>query len=178
MRNALAVAILMVMGSQLVPRPAHAQEVTAIPSPARIRVETTNGALVTGRVFAVHGDSVWVQPDRENSVVMFTQGTVRQYELSRGRDRWRGARRGALITGAISLIGVGLVLHDDLTTHDDIMIPSTLFAAPIGVLLTLLGTGVGAVSAGERWSPPQPWRGASVGPAMSRGVSLSYRFVF
>ena len=151
-----------------------AQAARGIAPGARIRVETSNGDLVMGRVAMVRGDSLWLRAVRTDSLTVYSGASVRQYEISLGKDRWRGARRGAAITGAISLIAVGLVLRDDLTTTSDIMIPSTLFAAPLGLAFTLLGTGAGALIAGERWSKPETKLRIGAAPGMYRGIRVSY----
>ena len=178
MRAPQALALVLLTAAGAASQKVVAQAVAVIPVGTRIRVETTNGDLVIGRVSSVRGDSIWLQTARTDTIAVYPGANVRQYEQSGGKDRWRGARRGAAITGAISILAVGLVLRDDLTRRDDIIIPSTVFVVPLGVVFTLMGTVVGALSAGERWSPPRS--SLNVGPLLGAPgrIQVAYRFAF
>ena len=157
-------------------RDLEAQALNGIVPNARIRVETTNGNLEIGRVAVVRGDSLWLRIDRADTVAAYSAAQLRAFEISRGASHWRGARRGALIGGALGLIAVGVSLHADLTTREDVIIPSTVYIAPAALLLTLAGAGLGAVVVEERWGAPATVR---IGVGVSgRGVGIAYHVRF
>ena len=154
-----------------------AQALGGIATNARIRVETTNGNLETGRVTAVRGDSVWLRIDHADTVVAYVAAQLRAYELSRGTPHARGARRGALVSGAIGLVAVGVSWYADLSaSREEINFPSILFVAPAALVVTLAGTGLGAVLAEERWAAPAAIHvGVGVG---GRGLGIAYHVRF
>jgi hypothetical protein len=158
-------------------RAAIAQAPGGIPANARVRVETTNGNLETGRVVATRRDSLWLRIDRVDSIAAYPIAGLRTYAVSRGTPRGHGARRGALISGALGLVAVGLSLHADLTTRDDIIIPATLFVAPAAIIFTLVGTGLGALFVEERWAAPE-WVRVGMVPGADGRVALAYHVVF
>ncbi len=150
-----------------------AQTLGRIPPNARIRVETINGSLETGRVTAVRDDSLWLKIDRADTVAAYAVAQLRAYEISRGTPRARGARRGAPVSGAIGLVAVGASLYADLTvSREEINIPSILFVAPAALVVTLAGTGLGALLVEERWAAPAAIRiGVGVG---GRRLGIAY----
>lgn len=160
-----------------VSRAVFAQSLGGVPANTRIRVETANGNLETGRVVTMRCDSIWLQVDRVDSVAAYPVAELRAYAVSLGTPRGHGARRGALISGALGLVAVGLSLHADLTTRDDIMIPGTLFVAPAALLFTLVGTGLGAVLVEERWATTQSVRVGLV-PGGGGRLAFAYRVMF
>ena len=140
--------------SQFVATDCAAQIARELAPGTRVRLETPNSTLVTGVVAAYLGDSVSLRVDRSDVTETYAVSSLRSYARSLGVDRWRGARRGALISGGIGLLATALVLREDLKPNDNI-IPGTLVVAPAAILFTLLGTGVGALSAREQWSMVQ-----------------------
>lgn len=74
------------------------------------------------------------------------------------------------MTGVISLAAIGWALHTDAHSQD-IIIPSSLFVVPLGVVFTGLGAGVGALAAPERWSRPLQLREAT-NSSQIRGLQL------
>jgi hypothetical protein len=143
---------------------------------SRVRVETPTSELVSGSIAMLRGDSVWLRLDDSRSTTAYRVSSLRSISQSLGVDRWRGARRGTYISGAIGLVTTALVLRDDLKSSDR-TIPSTLFVAPAAILFTALGAGFGAVAVEERWSPP---RGLYLGPSVDAptrfGVLYQLRF--
>jgi hypothetical protein len=131
----------------------------------RVRVELLNGVVLKGLVSAVDRDSLYLFADNTASPRAVAHVFIRTLRQSHGRDRWRGARRGALVTGVISLVAIGFSVYTDSHSKDAI-VPSTLFVAPLGLVFTGLGSGVGAVAAPEKWtartdvSNARPWQQA------------------
>ena len=156
---------------------AFAQSLGGVPPNTRIRVETANGNLETGRVVTMRRDSIWLQVDRVDSVAAYPIAGLRTYAVSLGTPRGHGARRGALISGALGLVAVGLSLHADLTTRDDIIIPGTLFVAPAALLFTLVGPGLGAVLVEERWATTESVRVGLISGG-GRRFAFAYHVMF
>jgi len=107
--------------------------------------------MLTGRITAIDSDSVYLLADYAASTRAIATTFIRALQQSDGRDRWRGVRRGALCTGVVSLAAIGVAVYTD-THSKDAIIPSTRFVVPLGVLLTGVGAGIGAVAAPEKWS--------------------------
>ena len=158
-------------------RAAFAQSLGGVPAHTRIRVETANGNLATGRVVTMRRDSIWLSVDRVDPVAVYRMAELRAYAVSLGTPRGYGARRGALISGALGLVAVGLSLHADLTTRNAIMIPATLFVAPAALLFTLVGTGLGAVLVEERWATSESVRVGLV-PGGGGRFAFAYHVMF
>jgi hypothetical protein len=156
--------------------PASGQPGAPVPLDTRVRVELTNGAVLKGLVSAVERDTLYLVAGKTESRRAVATTLIRTLKRSAGRDRWRGARRGALITGVISLAAIGLAVYTD--THSrDVMIPSTFFVVPLGVIFTGLGTGIGAVAAPEKWSERLSFGSAAPGPPVHElRVGVRWRF--
>lgn len=82
---------------------ADAQLFTALRTDTRVRIETTNGDVLAGRVVYATADTVWLKLDRTHASTLFGMTSIRQYAISRGVPRKHGAGRGALIGGAVGL---------------------------------------------------------------------------
>ena len=52
---------------------------------------------------------MWLRTDRSNAVAPYEFAASRNYERTFAGYRWRGARRGALVSGGIGLLTVALV---------------------------------------------------------------------
>jgi hypothetical protein len=159
LRTLLALAGTLIGGT-----PASGQLGAPVYPDTRVRVELTNGVVLKGLLSAVERDSLYLLADNTASPRAVATAFIRTLQLSAGRDRWRGVRRGALVTGVISLAAVGLAVYTDTHSRDAI-IPSTLFVVPLGVVLTGLGAGIGAVAAPEKWSGRQSVGKAASAPA-------------
>jgi hypothetical protein len=144
----------------------------------RIRVTTTTGDRMIGRFVRLRGDSLWMSAEDSEGTVVYPGSAMRRFEMSLGRSRWRGARRGAAITGAISLVAIAFAVKADLEYEGDFFIPVSAFVAPAGVLLTLAGAGVGALAAPERWARPLTTINVGYSPQSVGGLSVAYRMSF
>jgi hypothetical protein len=151
MMKRLLRALLALAGTLIGGTPASGQLGAPVYPGTRVRVELTNGVVLKGLVSAVERDSLYLLADNTASSRAVATAFIRTLQHSVGRDRWRGARRGALVTSVISLAAVGLAVYTD--THSrDVIIPSTLFVVPLGAVFTGLGAGIGAAAAPETWS--------------------------
>ncbi len=94
------------------------------------------------------------------------------YRISNGRDRWRGARRGAVVGALLGIAFVAYAVREDMTS-DAIMVSGTAVAVPAAVMFTGVSAGIGAkIAAPDRWSAPAPLRLGVVSPAPGRVVRL------
>jgi hypothetical protein len=169
-------ALLAVAGVMMCGTTASGQFSVAAHPDARVRVELANGQVLTGRVASVDRDSLYLRAENAASARAIAMPFIRTLQLSAGRDRWRGARRGTLVTGVISLAAIGMAVYTDTRSRDAI-IPSTLFVVPLGVVFTGLGTGVGAVAAPEKWSTRIAVGGAARGlQAQELRVGVRWEF--
>jgi hypothetical protein len=143
----------------------------------RVRLETRDGVRIVGTVTSLGRDTIRLRGDRMGATATLPLASVHGYQIPDGRDRWRGARIGALVGAAAGAGLVALALHVDATADGDIMIPATFFAAPAALGLVLVGTGVGAAAAPERWTELAPLRVGGVrhppaGPSVRLGFAL------
>jgi hypothetical protein len=119
----------------------------------RVRLEIADSARrITGTVVARQGDTVAINPRGAATNILVAAKSIDRYEVSAGRERGRGARRGALVGGALA-IGLITVVAIDAANHpqQDVMIPWQIAVLPPAVVITGLGAGVGAIVAPERW---------------------------
>jgi len=172
MRIRLFLTSAALLGGSFVAGRAHAQ---GVPGPAigdRVRLEIADSVRrVTGTVAAHRGDTITVETHGEFRLVNI--GSIERYELSVGRDRPRGARRGALVGGALGLaLLVGAAIEDAHSTKD-VLVPGVVLVAPLAVGITALGAGVGAIAAPERWETR--WARSARRPSALRvGLALSF----
>jgi hypothetical protein len=132
----------------------------------RVELVTRDGRRLVGTVAALGPDSIRL---RHGPVLLATEAAA--FRASAGRDRWRGARRGAVagvLTGAAL---VAFALHTDANASD-VMIPSTVLAVPAALVLTGVGAGIGAGVTRERWTAPTPLRVGAASPPRGLGVRL------
>ncbi len=157
-----------------------AQGPTVPPIGTSVRLEMQDGERVTGTVLGLDADTMRLEPEKrplrgEHSLAI-PLGAVRAYSVSMGRDRWRGAGRGALVGGILGVALIAYAVHAD-NTQNDLIIPGTVFAVPGAVILTGLGAGVGALTAPRRWSSPIPLRvGVQRGSAGALRIGLRVDF--
>ena len=126
-------ALLALAGALMSGTPARGQVGVPTASDARVRLELTNGRMLKGRIAAVDRDSVYLMADNAASTRAIATTLIRTLQQSEGRDRWRGVRRGALVTGVISLAAITMAVYTNMQSEDAI-IPSTLFVVPPGLL--------------------------------------------
>jgi hypothetical protein len=176
-RTPLAFALLIALASASSGRTAGAQALAELRANARIKIATTNGLLHIGRVNVIRGDTLWLQDERSDTVAIFPAASLREYNLSSGRNRWRGARRGALVAGTISLVGAGFGLHETRKSNDADFVPPIFVAATLGAMFTLVGSGVGALLEQERWSGPRALQLGLASTGSGR-VQLRYQLRF
>jgi hypothetical protein len=134
------------------PHRAPGQRVTEALVGSRVRLETTNGAQAIGTIVSVDADSIRLESNRQNSPISLPRADVLSYDVSAGRERGRGAKRGAIVGGGLGLALVVASLRNDTATvhrRDSDLRQSV----PIAVGITALGAGIGAALAPERWEP-------------------------
>jgi hypothetical protein len=158
-------------------------EATAQAVPARVvdrhlRIETAHAGRVSGRVIRVSTDSVVLRDDRTRAMVAIAQTDVLRADVASGLPLGRSVQRGAAIGAGlgVAVMAVG-VLADAKVDGESMGLSNVAIAAPVAVLLTLLGTAVGAWSSGETWTTLTPMRvGANVqaGRSMQIGVRMSF----
>lgn len=175
-RTVLQLTVSIACVSQFVATDCAAQVARDLAPGTHVRLETSNSTLVTGVVAALRRDSVSLRIDKSDVTETYAVSSLRAFSRSLGADRWRGARRGALLSGGIGLLATALVLREDLKPSDS-YIRGTLFVAPAAILFTLLGTGVGALSAPEQWSRVQRLSVGAQADSPGR-LALAYRITF
>jgi hypothetical protein len=139
----------------------------------RVRVERAGAPRLTGKVVAFGVDTLVLEEQVNVPVTLVPLASIERYDVVVGYDRWRGARRGTFFGGVLGLALVGAAVSADLRC-DECFIPGSVFAVPAGALITLVGAGIGAVLAPERWAPIGT-RGATTAPARGRiGLAISF----
>ena len=144
----------------------------------RLRVTTRQAGVVTGRVVRVTTDSVALRDDRTRDERSVAQTDILAVQQSSGMSRGRAAQRGALIGAGLGIAALTAGLLADAQVDGEMMgLTNLAIAAPVAVLLTLLGAGIGAASGGEVWKPVTT---AGVGSNVQLGrtvqVGLRVRF--
>ena len=169
-----ACAALLLLASSL----ANAQAVPARVVDRHLRIETQQAGIVTGRVIRVATDSIVLRDDQTRAMVTFAQSDVLRAEVASGLPLGRSIQRGALIGAGLGVAVIAVGLLADAKVKDEMFGPSnTAIAAPAAVLLTLLGTAVGAWSSGEYWTSLPPERigvNMQVGHNMTIGVQMRF----
>jgi len=139
----------------------------SIPLQRRVRVLVTGRRPpdeIIGRFAGSDSASVYVL-DRSSDTLVVPWTMVRELDvdtrrLSRTQAFWRGARVGAVVSGAISAAGIAYAIYYD--THDkcyDCFIPVSVLVVPAGVAFTITGTIVGGLIGlplAFRWEPVWP----------------------
>jgi hypothetical protein len=147
-RSAVCSMILVLVSGR-----AEAQAVPTRLVDRRVRIQTTDQRIVDGRVLRVAPDSVFLRvfllDEESRKTTVVAQTDVLRVEELTGMPRSRAAQRGALIGagfGVALLVTAGV---SDAKIKGEMMGPTALaVAAPAAVLITLLGTGIGAAIGG------------------------------
>jgi hypothetical protein len=137
-----------------------AQSTLPIAANQRVRVWTAAAEAVTGQVTSITPDTLQIAVDgRDQTIVAI--GTVRKLDVSRGltsrgASARKGAVRGAIISGVLGAISLGLQ-HETVGEHGSSFGKAAALGAWSGGLFGgLIGAGVGAARAGERWETVWP----------------------
>jgi hypothetical protein len=166
---ALVVLVSAQVGAQVVP---------ARVVDRRLRIETSHADTVTGRVVRVSADSIVLRDERRDVLVAIAQRDVVGAAVASGLPLGRSIQRGALIGAGLGVVVLAAGVVADSKGDGEVVGPtSLLFTAPAAVLLTLLGTAVGAWSSGESWTVLAPMRvGACIrmGRTATVGLQLSF----
>ena len=147
-----------VVGMSSVAAPALAQRLP-VSVDQRVRVETV-GSTITGRVVAVTPDTLRLAVEGPDPVTV-TTATVRRVDVSRGQSsRGASARkwaiRGAVISGLLGAISLGLQ-HDTVgESGSSVPKAAALGAWSGGLFGGLIGAGIGASRGGDRWEQVWP----------------------
>lgn len=158
------------------PPAVHGQRLADALVGTRVRLDIAEGAMVIGTVVSLDADSVRIETSTAGQVRAILRSNVIGYEVSAGRDRRHGSKRGALIGGAAGLALLAASLRGDTATVN--RQPSRLeLVVPVAAGLTLLGAGIGAALAPERWeSPARVTSRLRLTPCSARCVALGFRF--
>jgi hypothetical protein len=139
--------------------PVVAQSSLPVSVDQRVRVETA-GTTVTGRVLSVTPDGLRLAAD-EQAQVTIAAATVRRVEVSRGQTS-RGASakkwaiRGAVISGVLGAISLGLQHETVGENGSSVGKAAALGAWSGGLFGGLIGAGIGASRGGDRWEQVWP----------------------
>lgn len=140
----------------------------------RVRVRIRGAETLVGRAVRVTLDSLTVEDEhtrRDQSVAM---SDINRIDRWTGVSRGDAALRGTLIGGGLGVAVIIAGLAADARVDGETMGYSNVaIAAPAAVLVTLVGTGIGALVGGQRWKPLAP---AYVGVRMQAGHSLAVGF--
>jgi hypothetical protein len=170
------IALLLLLGLATVP--AVAQRVPTRALDSRIRIQTAQAVLLTGRVVRVVADSVAIRNEQTREVITIAQSDILGVEAWSGLSHGRAAQRGALIGGGLGVAALAVGLLADAQVKGESMgLSNVAIAAPVAVLLTLLGTGIGAMSGGGSWQTLAPISiGSSTkfGPTVSVGLRMKF----
>ena len=144
----------------------------------RVRMQTAHGGVVDGRVVRVSADSVVVRDVKTQILTAVAQTDVLRAEMLTGIPRGRAAKRGALIGAGVGVAVIVAGLLADAKVDGEVMgYTNVALAAPVAVLITLIGTGIGAASGGEAWKPLAPGRiGATLHAGRTLAVGLRMSF--
>ena len=140
--------------------PLAAQSKLPVAIDQRVRLWTAAAEAVTGRVVAVTPETVQVAADGQTPVTVAV-ATVRRVEVSRGgKTKGAGAKKGALwgaiISGTIGAISLGLQ-HDAVGEDGSSVGEAVALGLFSGALFGgLIGAGIGAARAGEKWEQVFP----------------------
>jgi hypothetical protein len=151
--------VVLIAFSQLT-APLAAQSKLPVAIDQRVRLWTEAAEAVTGRVVAVTPETVQVAQDGRDPVTVAV-ATVRRVEVSRGgSSKGAGARKGALwgaiISGTIGAISLGLQ-HDSVGEDGSSVGEAVALGLWSGGLFGgLIGAGIGAARAGEKWEQVWP----------------------
>jgi hypothetical protein len=131
---------------------AQRRDSVSIPLHRRVRVQLSDRAPsdIIGGFARSDSASVYIL-HRTGDTLVVPWTMVRQVDMdvrrfSRTQAFWRGARVGAVVSGAISAAGIAYAIYYD--THDkcyDCFIPVSVFAVPAGVAFTITGTVLGGL---------------------------------
>ena len=138
-------------------------------TPQRVRLLLADPAgRLDGVVVGWRGDTLLLVTPRDPRAappVRILESQITGFRVSLGHDRGRGARRGArwgaLVGGGLGLAVLGAAAVYDLRGEGgDYFFPASLFAAlyvPVFTVGgTVIGLGLGALVAPERWGAVQP----------------------
>ncbi len=91
------------MLSATISRGANVQRFTDALIASRVRLDTADGTLVTATRVSVDEDSIRLAPSSVGGTQSLPRAKVFSYEVSAGRERARGAKRAAIVGGALGL---------------------------------------------------------------------------
>lgn len=141
--------------------PLAAQVLPTPPLGVDVRLDTRDGKRIIGNVAGITSDTVYLRrfarEGRSEIPRAIPFATIRAYAVGAGRDRWRGAGRGAIIGATLGLVLVGYALHVDAAgDKSDVIVPSIVFAVPGAIVLTAGSALIGSLAAPRRWNEPVP----------------------
>jgi len=150
----------MVLLVVVLPMQAAAQDASTVAPGARVRVRTSDGRTLIGRVDAITPASLELQPEGQSITIAVPKPALARVEVSRGpRTRkasaWAGAKKGALIGGIPGAVLLALQ-HDQVGAGVSIPHAAALGAWSGGLFGGLIGALVGASRPGEHWERVQP----------------------
>jgi hypothetical protein len=170
--------LLVVVFSITVSRVARSQRVTDPLIGSRVRLDTASGSRVLGTLVSIDADTLRLAGSGAGATIAVPRALVISFEVSAGRERGRGARRGAIAGGAVGLALIVASLRNDTVTvnrqSSDLHV-----AVPVAIGLVALGAGIGAAVAPERWeSPGRVSARARLRLAACHGECLAFRYWF
>ena len=136
--------------------PAFAQSTIPVAVDQRVRV-TTDDSLRVGRVVGTAADSLRISVDSNDATAIAT-ASIRKVEVSRGRGSkaMKYAIRGAIISGLIGAVSLGLQ-HDSVGEHGSSVGKAAALGAFSGGLFGgLIGGAIGATKRADRWEQVWP----------------------
>lgn len=139
--------------------PAAAQAGLPVAVDQRVRVWTASAEALTGRVVAIAPDTLRLAVEGRDPVTV-PVATVRRVEVSRQSSRGARARkwaiRGAVISGVLGAISLGLQ-HEQVGENGSSAGKAAALGAFSGGLFGgLIGAGLGAAGGGDRWEQVWP----------------------
>jgi hypothetical protein len=151
---------------------------------ARVRLtlaglDSASGSpLVVGSLVAVDDTAVSVQRPGATTAESFPISRVQRFEVRVGRDRWAGARLGAIVGVVVGLV-FGYASGDDCTAQDFVCFDREETTVGGAILGAGLGGWIGLlVGRGDRWRVEAVPQRVSVMPAGGAAVrvGVSYQF--
>lgn len=141
------------------------------------RVRVTAPALapkpLVGTIKKLSDDAIDLAVKGRDDVISVPRASVIRLEVSRGRNRGKGALIGGAALATVGIVWGAVGCHGS-------EFPPWLCATILGVPGLVVGAGVGAlVGSGEHWNelPSDRFR-VTLAPTPGRGVALSMRFTF
>lgn len=128
-----------------------AQRLAALPAGTLVRIETSVHDVFIGPLLSADADTVRITTRGKAPPVVLPTANILGYAVGDGRDRVKGAWRGAQLG-----VGFGLLVWGVIESQQQSALGSTKqFARVFAITSSIAGISIGVAMAPERWIPLQ-----------------------